>query len=72
MKVVIYIVSQKNCTELASCNFNLYQPILTIFTRRHYASTVYGVIMCLYVCLSICHKSVFKGTQKCRTIAQGY
>ena len=32
--------------------------MLLIFTARHYASAVYAVIMCLSVCLSVCHTPV--------------
>jgi len=50
-----------------------------IFTTRRYANAVYDVIVCLFVRLSVCHKSIrvlqrrlnLGSHKKCRTIAQG-
>jgi len=46
-------VTQQNCSQIV-------RPILpVIFTARLYASVIYATALCLFVCLSICHKPVF-------------
>ena len=42
-----------------SCIGTLSFPVATVFTARCYASAVLAKALCLSVCLSVRHKSVF-------------
>ena len=41
-----------------------------VFTARRYASAVYAVVVCPFVCLSVCHKPVFGDNGACCIIVK--